>query len=101
MSHVVSTYGSVESVTVALPEDTFSVFDRPDQGTMMINPSFGTSVATGATFGLAGSAKPAYQRAAEKHLASTGRETCQIVDGYEVLKPQWEFRYRCDQQAKG
>ncbi|MBA4131531.1 MAG: hypothetical protein C0519_08895 [Hyphomicrobium sp.] len=96
VSHVVETYGSISSVPVQTPEDTFQVFDRPDKGTMMVNPSIGVAAAHGATFGLAGSAKPGYQRAAEQYLANTGRASCVIVDGYEVLKPQWEFKYRCD-----
>lgn len=81
-------------------DDTYRVFDKPTQNKLMITPSMGRAVAMGAgqgvTFGAADTSvpKPLYERAALGYLESTGRR-CKLLDGYNVLHPQWEFKYDC------
>jgi hypothetical protein len=84
-------------------EDTYRVFDKPAANRLMITPSLGKAMgagfAQGATFGGIDAMdtigpKPTFEKAALGYLASTGR-SCRIIDGYIVVKPQWEFKYDC------
>ena len=38
--------------------------------------------------------KSEYQSAIEAWLQYTGR-SCVVTDGYKLVRPQWEFKYRC------
>lgn len=80
--------------------DVWRVFDKPAEGKLMITPSLEHSGQQGAVTGVTLGAingflpGPVYGVAARHYLASTGR-ACVIVEGYELILTQWEFRYRC------
>ena len=80
--------------------DTWRIFDRPQEGRLMITPSYGRAAGAGLLTGLTlGAAdtdipKPEYQTAVEGWLISTGR-MCRVTDGYKLIRPQWEFKYSC------
>lgn len=102
--YAMSEYSGVEVKSFALEgDDIYRVFDKPASNKLMITPSFGKAMmagaAQGATFGAVDAMdtigpKPMFERATVEYLKSTGR-TCRIVDGYVVIKPQWEFKYDC------
>lgn len=99
MNYVLDNYSGVSPVEHVMVEDTYRIFDKPSQNRLMITPSLGSSVASGAAIGLFGASetvgpKPVFSKAVLSYLKSTGRE-CKIIDGYVVLSPQWEFKYQC------
>jgi hypothetical protein len=101
MNYVAEHYPSdVPRHEVRTAHDTFTVFDKPPEGRMIVIPSVGAAAMQGVSAGLlfnsaaAATPKPIYQEAAEAHLTNTGRK-CQVKDGYVVLHPTWEFRYEC------
>lgn len=94
VSHIIQTYSSVSPVDVPTSADNWQVFDRPDLGRIMVNPSLGSALVTGVTLYQGVAPKPMAQEAAESYLKNTGR-TCTVTDGYIVQSPQWEFKYSC------
>lgn len=86
---------------VAMPDDTYRVFEHETDKTIMTTPSiskaFGPGVVQGATLGLVEHKEPtdAHRAAARQYLDTTGRPTCEIVSGYLLAGPQYEFMYRC------
>jgi len=101
---VVHEYSGIEPKSFEFAgEDTYRVFDRPDVNKLMITPSLSKAMGAGALQGLTFGGvdamdsigpKPMFERAALAYLASTGRQ-CRIIDGYLVVRPQWEFKYDC------
>jgi len=101
VSYIMNNYQGIEPVDFTVAEaDTYRIFDKPDQRMMMITSSLSSAMGDGAIRGLtlgaveATPAKPIFQRATEEYLASTGR-SCSIIDGYLLIRPQWEFKYDC------
>jgi hypothetical protein len=80
--------------------DDWRIFDKPKEGRLMITPSIGRSAGMGALSGLTFGAadtdipKAEYQAAVEAWLVESGRK-CAVTDGYKLIRPQREFRYRC------
>lgn len=102
ISYVVENYAGIEKHEVIVPgDDEYRVFDKPQQGKMMVTSSLGSAAGQGAVKGLTLGAmdgappKPRFQKAAETYLASTGRASCRVTDGYLLVQPQWEFVYDC------
>lgn len=104
-SYVMDEYSSVEAKPFAMEgkKDFYRVFDKPAENKLMITPSIGRAAAagfiSGATFGGVAAEdnlgrKPEYEAATMAYLRSTGRD-CRILDGYVVIKSQWEFKYDC------
>lgn len=78
--------------------DNWRIFDKPDEGRLMITTSLGRAAGLGLTNPIGGDfPKPEYQSAAAGWLVSTGRQ-CTITDGYLLVRPQWEFKYSCNGQ---
>jgi len=104
MQYAMDNYSGVKVVDYeVIDEDIYRVFDKPAENRLMITPSVARAAGAGAlqglTFGGADAMdtlgpKPKFEKAALAFLASTGR-TCRIVDGYLIVKPQWEFKYDC------
>lgn len=86
---------------VRMDDDTYRVFEHPDGNKLMTTPSLGKSAGAGfvqgATLGLAQTLphEQRHEAAARKHLDNTGRETCRITSGYEIIKGQYEFTLDC------
>jgi hypothetical protein len=93
-------YSDVDHVSYAVDGSTWWIWDKPRESRVMVSPNPGRSMGQGFWSGLTlGAAdteipKPQYQRVVEAWLARTGRR-CAILDGYKLIKPQWEFKYRC------
>lgn len=100
VGYIVTAYSSVTPQDVTTAYDTFSVFDKPSEGRMMVTSSVGAAFGNGVVGGLtlnstnAHPPKPIFQEAAEQFLARSGRQ-CKITDGYVLVNPQWEFKYDC------
>ncbi len=94
-------YSDIEIQYVRNANDEFRIFDKPAEGKLMITASLGKAAnqgaASGFTFGLADARMPKgyYTEAVLQFFAQTGRPNCQIVDGYLLIEPQWEYIYRC------
>lgn len=100
VSHAMQ-YAGTTIVRVETDDDVYRIYDKPDEGRLMITPSIGRAAADGfvrgGTIGIVDSSspKPFFRNAVEKHFARTGRTQCKITDGYVILHPQWEFTYTC------
>lgn len=86
---------------VQMPDDTYRVFEHPAGDRIMTTPSnsrtAASSVVRGATWGVVDTDTPEqlHEAAARKYLDDTGRSHCRIVSGYEILRPQYEFKIDC------
>lgn len=108
VNYAMEHYASVTPVNFETgPGESYRIFDRPADNKLMITPSLasasGAGFVSGLTLGAVDSMdtlgpRPVFERAAVAYLRSTGRD-CRIVDGFIVVKPQWEFGYDCRTQA--
>lgn len=93
-------YSDVHHTKVTMPDDTYRVFDHPEEGKLMVTGSMATAMKVGLlggfTFGAAGTlaSRSAHERAGSGYLAATGRD-CKILDSYELVRGQWEMTYEC------
>jgi hypothetical protein len=94
-------YSDVRAEEVAMPDDTYRIFDKPAASKMMVTSSLGSATAQGVGSGLLLNAvdntppKPLFDTAALQYLQNTGRSGCRIVDSYMLMKPQFEVKYDC------
>lgn len=94
-------YASTPIQRVPYEGDVYRIYDQPEQGRLMITPSIAASGAQGlvqgATFGIVDAApnRPGFEPVVRHFLHQSGREECEIVDGFEIIRPQWEFQYSC------
>lgn len=94
-------YDDVTVHAIEVRGSTWRIFDKPAEGRMMITPTYGRSAANGFLSGLTlGAAdtdipKSEYQVGVEAWLGATGRRSCTVIDGYKLIRPQWEFKYDC------
>lgn len=101
MNYIYENYQGTPLAEYQNEDDTFRIFDKPQESRLMITPSIATAMATGAVKGVTFHAVPAdvpkavFEKAVIGYLQSTGR-SCAVVDGALLVAPQWEFRYRCD-----
>lgn len=101
MNYAIENYTGVKPKTFAHDDKTFRVFDKPNEGRLMITPSLGDAAGAGMvqglTLGLSGNMsgpEGKFQKATETYLRITGRK-CRITNGALVVQPQWEFFYTC------
>lgn len=93
-------YSGINPTHFTFQNATWRIFDKPSEGRLMITPTLGRAMGegflSGLTFGAADTdiPKSEYQRAVEGWLARTQRR-CTVLDGYKLIRPQWEFKYRC------
>lgn len=80
---------------VQMADDSYRVFEHPDGNKLMVAPSAGASIKMGASFGMASLPKQAMEAAARKHLNGTARGHCPITSSRVILKPQYEFTFKC------
>lgn len=94
-------YAGVEVKSFEMPDGTYRIFDKPQDGKIMITPSLGRAagmgMATGATFGAADDSQnlAPYRNEVETYLRSTERGHCRITTGTLLVRPQYEFTYDC------
>ncbi|WP_163269671.1 hypothetical protein [Chelativorans alearense] len=86
---------------VAMPDDTYRVFEHPKGDRIMTTASLGRatgqSLTRGITLGIVAPETPEqlHEAAARKYLDDTGREDCRIIRGYLLGQPQYEFFFEC------
>lgn len=101
ISYIAEEYSGVPVEHVAMPDDTYRVYDKPAQNKMSVSSSIGAAAAQGMGTGLAWGLvdntppKPRFDAAALQYLANTGRAGCRVVDSYLLVKPQFEVKYDC------
>lgn len=101
VNYIVKEYDGVKVVEVKMPDDTYRVFDKPDQSKLMITSSLGSAAGQGFVKGLTLGAiptdtpKPLFEAAASQFLQESGRSSCRIIDAYLLAQPQWEVKYDC------
>ena len=89
-------YDAKSLTQVAMSDDTYRVFEHPNGDRLMVTSSIGRSARSGATFGaIPVSPLKSHEAAARQHLDQTGRQSCQIISGEELVKPQYEFVFSC------
>lgn len=101
LQYAADNYTGVPVQNIKHAEKEWRIFDKPDQGRLMITPSLSDSAAdgfaSGLTLGLAGSPylrEATFRPAVEAYLSQVhGR--CAITHGDLVVKPQFEFFYDC------
>lgn len=107
MATAISEYGSVKPVAFAHGGSTWRVYDKPDDGRLMITPTIANSAASGviggATLGVAGDPltgrsagipQNSFSAAATAWIKQHGA-SCRVTQGEVLVTPQWEFRYTC------
>jgi hypothetical protein len=105
VKYAVDEYHGIPVQEVVMPDDTYRVFDRPEQNKLMITSSVGSAAAQGFGSGLFlgmvdnTPPKPLFDAAALKFLEQSGRPGCRIIDSYIVVKPQFEVKYDCTPPA--
>lgn len=94
-------YDSKSITHVKMSDDTYRVFDHPAGDRIMTTTSVGKAAQSGfvkgLTYGLADIQTPEgrHEAAARRYLDITGRSSCQIRNGYELVSYQYEFRIEC------
>lgn len=100
-NYAMQNYNGVPVQRVETAGDNWRIFDKPDEGRMMVTSSIGAAMAQGLGQGLLFNAvdntppEPQFRQAARAYLDSTGREACQITDAYLIVRPQFEVTYDC------
>ncbi len=93
-------YSGISPVEFSWDGNDWRIFDKPDEGRLMITPSVGNALGTGLIEGLTFGAadrdipKPRYQKVIMAWWVQNNR-TCKITDGYKLISVQWEFTYTC------
>jgi len=102
-SYVYKNYGGVKVLKHHGPDFAIRVFDKPEEGRMMVTPTLGSSMAQGAvagwTLGMVDTSgsKRQMQTQAQDFLDHNERNAT-IYKGDMILKPQWEFWYRSNRE---
>ena len=100
-------YSSVKPVVFANGGSTWRVYDKPDEGRLMITPTVADSAASGfiggATLGVAGDPitgrsagipQNGFTAAASAWVKRHGA-SCEVTSGHLLVTPQWEYAYAC------
>ena len=103
INYAVENYSGVDVERFEANGQTWRIFDKPEEGRLMITPTLGKAAAVGAaqgaTFGLSdGGASPIqYFEAAANLYIKSRDESCKVTSGSLVINPQYEFFYTCGQ----
>lgn len=101
MNYVIDNYGSVEMREVAMPDDTYAVYDKPAEGRMMVSSSLASAAGQGFGKGLLLNAidttppGPLFEAAASRYLVESGRPECEVTTTTLIVQPQFEVKYKC------
>lgn len=86
---------------VAMPDDTYRIYDHPSGNKVMVSPSMGkiasAATVTSWTFGTVDAlpATQAYINAAQQRMNQTGRSHCKPVSARPLMKPMIEVAFNC------
>jgi hypothetical protein len=98
-------YDAKSLTHVKMPDDVYRIFEHPSRDRLMTTTSIGKAAGQGfvrgATLGLATVQTPEqlHEAAARKYLSDTGRGSCVILSGYELITTQYEFKFDCGGQT--
>lgn len=101
ISYLSEHYSSVDKQEIAMPDDTYWVFDKPAESRMMVSSSPGAAFATGTVQAMtlytvnANPEAAKFEAAAASHLEKTGRPNCKPTASQFVTTPYYEVRYQC------
>lgn len=102
VNYIVENYSGVDYEDVAMPDDTYRVFDKPSEGRMMVTSSLSSAAGQGIGRGLLLNSidttppGPLFEAAANQFLVNKGRPECRAVSTALLVQPQFEVRYRCE-----
>lgn len=101
LNYAMTHYSGVDIVHFSSGGKTYRVFDKPEEGRLMITPTLGDAAASGAiqgaTFGLSGDPlgpQGEFRMAANAFVKSRDK-SCAVTDGAKVISAQYEFFYTC------
>ena len=101
LSYVIENYSSVEMQQFTYADETWRIFDKPNENKLMITPSMGSAMAggakTGLTLGLAGNQGDPENRfrTAAMMFVKQKEGSCVIIEGKLLINPQYEYTYKC------
>lgn len=101
VNYIVENYSNIEVREVTMPDDTYRVFDKPNESRMMVTSSLSSAAGQGLGKGLLLNAidttppGPLFEAAANRYLAETGRPECEASSVVLLVQPQFEVKYRC------
>lgn len=99
MSDSVQEYSFVEVKYVTMPDDTYRVFDKPEENKMLVSSSIASATAQSlrANLMLKNDTPPKanFEAAALEYLSSDGRSGCRVKESYLLIAPQFEVKYDC------
>ena len=94
LNYALDNYSGIDPQRFEYGGQTFRIFDKPEDGRLMITPSLGRAFTQGATFGAAATAEASYANAAQAYLNSTDRR-CSTSNVLLIVQPQYEVYYAC------
>lgn len=101
LNYAMTNYSGVETVHFANNGKTYRVFDKPEEGRLMITPTIADAAAAGAiqgaTLGISGNPlgpQGEFRIAADAFVKSKNK-SCTVTDGALVVSTQYEFFYTC------
>jgi hypothetical protein len=83
---------------------TSRVFDKPEEHRMMLTPTLGKSAGYGALKGVTFGGTDVtpeekwWLSVGQRWLEHTGRSDCAVTEAYEIIEPQWEVLYECENE---
>lgn len=101
VGYITEHYSAVDKQEIAMADDTYWVFDRPEERRMAVSSSPGAAFATGTVHAMtfhtvnANPAAVKFEAAAEAFLAKTGRPNCKPTASQFVVTPYYEIKYDC------
>ena len=100
VSYILENYSDVEDESFLHDNRYFYIFDKPEEGKMMITASYSSAAmmgfVEGLTLGIADTdyPGPVYREAGEAYLRKQGKD-CQVIRTELLATPQWELEYTC------
>lgn len=101
INYAMQNYSGVDVQTFGFAGTVYRVFDKPEEGRLMITPTLGNAAAAGViqggTLGLSGdplSPQGQFRQASDAFIKQRNQK-CRVTDGAKVIHPQYEFFYTC------
>lgn len=101
VSYIGENFGSQDKQEIAMPDDTYWVFDKPGEMRMAISSSPGAAFATGTAQMMtlytvnANPEAAKFEAAAAAFLEKSGRPECKPTASQFIVTPYYEVRYEC------
>jgi len=100
--YAIENYGGVDVQRIQANGESWRIFDKPEEGRLMITPTLGRAASVGAvqgaTLGMSDGGKDTmaeFESAADAYVKSRNPD-CAVTEGALVITPQYEFFYECE-----